>query len=103
MGGACLEELEGSAKVVKAASVAWRNADSRRGDGFVSLIGWLTAFVSDTTIAVVEDGALLGSRQLDMGNSGLDATITSLSVGGNARFERQPDWNGSSWLKKVQT
>ena len=37
----------------------------------MSLIGWLTAFVSDTTMALVEDGALLGSRQLDMGNSGL--------------------------------
>ena len=37
----------------------------------MSLIGWLTASVSDTTMALVEDGALLGSRQLDMGNSGL--------------------------------
>ena len=27
--------------------------------------------VSDTTMALVEDGALLGPRQLDMGNSGL--------------------------------
>ena len=39
-------------------------------DGFVSLIEWLTAFVSDTTMALVEDGALLGSRQPDRGNSG---------------------------------
>ena len=34
-------------------------------------MGWLTAFVSDTTMALVEDGASLGSRQLDMGNSGM--------------------------------
>ena len=39
-------------------------------DGFVSLMGRLTASVSDTTMALVEDGALLGSRELDMGNSG---------------------------------
>ncbi len=39
-------------------------------DGFVSLMVWMTAFVSDATMALVEDGALLGSRQLDMGNSG---------------------------------
>ncbi len=38
-------------------------------DGFVSLIGWLTASVSDTTMVLVEDGALLGSRHFDMGNS----------------------------------
>jgi len=42
----------------------------------VSLIGWLRVFVSDTAMALVEQGALLGSRQLgsrqlDMGNSGL--------------------------------
>ena len=43
-------------------------------DGFVSLIGWLTAFVSDTTMALVEDGKVLGSRQLDMGNPGLGDT-----------------------------
>ena len=29
-------------------------------DGFVSLIGWLTAFVSQSIIALVEDGALPG-------------------------------------------
>ena len=40
----------------------------------MSLIGWLTAFVSDTTMALVEDGEVLGSRQLDMGNSGLIAS-----------------------------
>ena len=39
-------------------------------DGFVSLIGWLTASVSDTTMALVGDGEVFGSRQLDMGNSG---------------------------------
>ena len=38
----------------------------------MSLIGWLTASVTDTTMAHVEDGALLGPRQLDMGNSGSD-------------------------------
>ena len=35
-------------------------------------MGWLTAFVSDTTLALVADGTLLGPRQFDMGNSGLD-------------------------------
>ena len=30
------------------------------------------ASVSDTTMAFVEDGELLGARQLDLGNSGLD-------------------------------
>ena len=39
-------------------------------DGFVSSMGWLTAFVSDSTMALVEDDALLGPRQLDMGHSG---------------------------------
>ena len=39
-------------------------------DGFVSLMGRLTAFVINTTMALVEDGDVLGSRQLDMGNSG---------------------------------
>ena len=38
--------------------------------GFVIIKGRLTAFVSDTTMAVVEDVALLGSRQSDMGNLG---------------------------------
>ncbi len=37
----------------------------------VSLIGWLTAFVSDTTKAFAEHGALPGFRQLDVGNIGL--------------------------------
>ena len=33
-------------------------------------MGRLTAFVSQTTMALVEDGEVLGSRQLDMGHSG---------------------------------
>ena len=39
-------------------------------DGLVSLMGSLTAFVSETTMALIEDSASLGSRQIDMGNSG---------------------------------
>ena len=35
------------------------------------MMGRLTALVSDTTMALVEHGALLGSRQSDMGNLGL--------------------------------
>ena len=42
--------------------------------------------MSDTTMALVEDGALLGSRQLDMGNSGLDpvnpGTLYAATSGG---------------------
>ena len=38
----------------------------------VGLIWWLTASVSDTTMALSEHGALLGSRQLDMGKPGLE-------------------------------
>ena len=38
----------------------------------MSLIGWLTAFVSDITMALVEDGEVLRSKKLDMENSGLD-------------------------------
>ena len=34
------------------------------------LDGSLTAFMSNTTMALVEDGAVPGSRQVDMGNSG---------------------------------
>jgi len=70
-GGACLEELEGSANVVKAASVAWRPLTHDAKRWFCELDWMLTAFVSDTTMALVEDGEVLGSRQLDMGNSGL--------------------------------
>jgi hypothetical protein len=36
----------------------------------VILIGWLTASLRETTMALVEHRALLGSRQLDMGNVG---------------------------------
>ena len=65
-----MEELEGSANVVEAAFVAWRSLTHDAERWFVSFIGWLTAFVSDTTMALVEHGALPGSRQLDMGNVG---------------------------------
>ena len=37
---------------------------------FVRSMEWLTAFTSDTTMALVEDGTLLGPRRFDMGNSG---------------------------------
>ncbi len=40
-------------------------------DGFVSLMGRLTVFVSNNTMALVEDGEVLGPMHLDMGNSGL--------------------------------
>ena len=33
------------------------------------VVGWLTAFVSETTMAVVEDAALPGPGQFDTGNS----------------------------------
>lgn len=42
-GCACPEELEGSANVVKATSAAIEHQFTRP-DGYVSLIGWLTAF-----------------------------------------------------------
>ena len=70
-GGACLEEFEGDANVVKATSAAIEHKFTPPPDGFVSLMGRLTAFVSETTMALVENGEVLGSRQLDMGNSGL--------------------------------
>ncbi len=69
--GACLDELEGSANVVKATSAAHRTPVHDAARWFVNLMGWLTAFVSNATMALAEDGAALGSRQLDMGNSGL--------------------------------
>ena len=62
--GACPEEFEGSANVVKATSPAWGRYLTTPRDGFVSLIGWLTASVSDTTMALVEDGAYLGPGSL---------------------------------------
>ncbi len=69
-GGACLEGFEGGANVAKATSAAIEHEFTTPPDGFVSLMGSLMAFVSDTTMALVEIGAALGSRQLDMGNSG---------------------------------
>ena len=48
--GRCLEELVESANVAKAASFAWRTATTPRA-GFVSSMAWLTASVSDTTMA----------------------------------------------------
>ena len=36
----------------------------------VILLGELTAFVSETTMALIHDGEVLGLRQLNMGNSG---------------------------------
>ena len=87
--GACPEEFEGSANVVKATSAAW-GRQFTTPDGFVSLIGWLTASVSDTTMALVEDGALLGSRQLDMGNSGYDHRIYYRLAGARNRARHIP-------------
>jgi len=37
-------------------------------DVLMSLMGWLTMFMSVTTMALIEDGVLPGPRQLDMGN-----------------------------------
>ena len=61
-GGACLGEFEGSANVVKATPLPIERQFTTPKDGFVSLIGWLTALVSDTTTALVEHGALPWSR-----------------------------------------
>jgi hypothetical protein len=36
------------------------------------------AFVSDTAMALIEEGTLLGTRQLDMGNSGQKVPATYL-------------------------
>ena len=58
--------------MVKAASVAWRPLTHDAERWFVSLMGWLTAFMSDASIDLVEDGTLLGPRRFDMGNSGLE-------------------------------
>ncbi len=61
----CLEQFEWSANVLRAASVALRTLthDAERWL-------WLTGLESDTTMALVEHGPLLGPRQLDMRNSG---------------------------------
>ena len=69
-GGACLEELERSASVAKATSAAHRTPVTTPTDGTVSLIGWLTTSVTDTTMALVGHGALPESRQLAIWNSG---------------------------------
>ncbi len=66
----CLEDLKGVQNVVKATSVVIEHQFTTPPDGFVTAMGRLTAFVSNTTMALVEDGEVLGTRQLDMGNSG---------------------------------
>ena len=35
----------------------------------MSSMGWLTAFVSDNIMALIEDGTLLAPRQFEMENS----------------------------------
>lgn len=60
-----------------------RAADSHPvPNGFVSLMGALTASVSNTTMGLVEDGTSLGCRQLDMGNScsEVDPTVNLFSL-----------------------
>ena len=58
-------------------------------DGFVSSMGCLTAFTGDITIAFVEDGALFGPRQFDMGNVGsILAFQTEMLAEGFSREER---------------
>lgn len=77
-----------SCAVIKGKVCAWRSsngvqrgeshlrcpskASSRRRQMACEFDGMLTAFVGDTTMALVEDGEVLGSRQLDIGNSALD-------------------------------
>ena len=39
-------------------------------DGFGSLINLLTLFVGDTTITLIEDRRMLGSRRFEIRNSG---------------------------------
>ncbi len=68
--GACLGEFEGSANVVTATSAAHRTPVHDDAGWFCELMGRLPAFVSNTTMALVEDGVSVGSTQLDMGNSG---------------------------------
>ena len=84
-------EFEGSANLVKAPPLPIERQFTTTPDGFVSLLGRLTAFVSDTTMALVEDGALLGSRQLDMGNSGL------------ILFRRGRGEKGTDWAHRLHT
>ena len=65
-----MDEPERVQNVVKATSTFIKHQFTTPSDGFVTLMNRLTAFVSNTTMALVEDGEVLGSRQLDMGNSG---------------------------------
>ena len=61
-GDACLEEFDGRANVAKATSVALRAVTKKPRCGSVSSMNWLTAFTSDITVALVEDGALFGPK-----------------------------------------
>jgi hypothetical protein len=58
-------ELEWSANVERAASVTGSRQFKMPTDGFVSVMGCLTAFVNDTTMAPVKDDEVIGSRQAD--------------------------------------
>ena len=73
-GGACLEELERRSNVVKATSTAHRTLVHDAARWHCELDGWMTAFVRETAMALVEDSGLLGSRQLDMRNVGYIGT-----------------------------
>ena len=70
-GSAALTKLPtAAALMVKATSAAIERQFFTLPDGFLSLMGRLTAFVSINTMALVEDAEVFGSRQLDTGNSG---------------------------------
>ena len=45
-------------------------------DGFLSLMGRLTGFLSNTTTALVDDSEVLGARHLEMGNVGPNQTAS---------------------------
>ena len=68
--GACLDGLEGNANIVTATPLPIEHQFTTTPDGFVRLVGRLTAFASNTIMALIANGASLGSRQLDVGNSG---------------------------------
>ena len=55
-------------------------------EGFVRLMVGLTAFVDETTMALAEDGEGLGSRQLDMGNSGSDRRVRRIPMSNGKIF-----------------
>ena len=78
--GACPEQLEGSAYGVKATSAAIERQFTTTTDGLVSSMGRLTAFVSDIAMALVGDGALLGSRQPECGGHWPDALKQALTL-----------------------